>query len=74
MNLLRSMVRLSTERKKMDINKEIQKCFIEFSKEVLEYNLNSKENNQIKTLTENDIIFDENQKRIKLNNAFEITF
>lgn len=40
MNLLRSMVRLSTERKKMDINKEIQKCFIEFSKEVLEYNLN----------------------------------
>ncbi len=74
MNLLRSMVRLSTERKKMDINKEIQKCFIEFSKEVLEYNLNSKENNQIKTLTENDMIFDENQKRIKLNNAFEITF
>lgn len=68
------MVRLSTERKKMDINKEIQKCFIEFSKEVLEYNLNSKENNQIKTLTENDMIFDENQKRIKLNNAFEITF
>lgn len=74
MNLLRSMVRLSTERKKMDINKEIQKCFIEFSKETLEYNLNSKENNQIKTLTENDMIFDENQKRIKLNNAFEITF
>lgn len=74
MNLLRSMVRLSTERKKMDINKEIQKCFIEFSKEALEYNLNSKENNQIKTLTENDMIFDENQKRIKLNNAFEITF
>lgn len=58
----------------MDINKEIQKCFIEFSKEVLQYNLNSKENNQIKTLTENDMIFDENQKRIKLNNAFEITF
>ena len=74
MNLLRSMVRLSTERKKMDIIKEIQKCFIEFSKEVLEYNLNSKENNQIKTLTENDMIFDENQNRIKLNNAFEITF
>ena len=71
---LKSMVKVASERRNMDIIKEIQQCFIDFSKEVLEYNINTKENSQIKTLSEKDLIFDEKENKIKLNNYFEMTF
>ena len=73
-NHLKKLASISFNRKSCDIITEIQNSFVEFSKQVLEYNINSKENTKIKTLNNEDIIFDEKENKIKLKNDFEIRF
>ena len=59
-------------RKKLDVINEIRNNFIEFSKEVLE--TYTKSNKEYKTLSNDDIIFNEKENKIELNNSFEINF
>ena len=67
-----NLVSVSYNWKEIDVIQEIQNCFIDFSKQVFEYNVNSKDNKKIQTLTNEDIIFDEKDNSIKLKNDFEI--
>ena len=69
-----NLVSVSYNWKEIDVIQEIQNCFIDFSKQVFEYNVNSKDNKKIQTLTNEDIIFDEKDNSIKLKNDFEIRF
>ena len=69
-----NLVSVSYNWKEIDVIQEIQNHFIEFSKQVFEYNINSKDNKKIQTLTKEDIIFDEKENSIKLKNDFEIKF
>ena len=75
-NFIRQTCSVSENRKGMDIINKTKENFVKFSKEVFEYNTPSNTNEKVElvSLKNEDLIFDENDNKIKLKNKFEIKF
>ena len=76
-NFLRDICSTISDRESMDIIEETKKSFVKFSEEVFEYNTTNqegKEKIEIKSLSVEDLIFNENENKIKLNKEFNIKF
>jgi len=66
-NFIRQTCSVSENRKGMDIINKTKENFVKFSKEVFEYNTSSNTNEKVElvSLKNEDLIFDENDNKIK---------